>query len=267
MLVYNAAGPTSKELSDIRALMEAPMEKITIGSVTKRRNRPDSPGAYVTDKAGTTLNAIGLKNRGIRHYLETLPQTLAQTSKVIRVSIAGTTPDEYRDMAQKLIGIGITEIEINVSCPNVWRKGAQKRIPSYDPDALTRIIRSLDALRRTRTFDYKLSPVADPAQLESIAKILSHSRCIRGVVTTNTFPNAFADTIGLAGLGGSALRHIALGQVYQLRKLLPKRITLVGVGGISSKQHVEQFKAVGADEVQVGSHYFANGPNVFTKLQ
>jgi dihydroorotate dehydrogenase (fumarate) len=71
---------------------------------------------------------------------------------------------------------------------------------------------------------------------------------------------------GLAGVAGSALKPISLGQVQQFRTLLPESFDIIGVGGISTGRDVLDYLRAGADSVQVGTHYFQNGPRVFSEI-
>lgn len=263
MRVYNAAGPKSKSPADIKLLLASSIPKVTVGSITLLPSTGNTDATYWKDDSGTTLNRIGLKNKGVTYYEKILSEIIASTKKTIRVSIAGKTPAEYGELARRLMALGVREIEINASCPNVWSKGVQKTIPSYDRALLKAIIKSINAVSREKVFDYKLSPIANPIELAAIAKLFSSASHVRAIVACNTFPNAFASRIGLAGMGGTALHHIALGQVHQFRKLLPRSIAMVGVGGIKGKAEIQNFKRIGADEIQIGSHYFENGVQVF----
>lgn len=267
MVTYNAAGIRSKEIEDLEKLLDSKISVITIGSITLEPRSGNKVKTYwLEESSGDTLNSIGLENRGLEHYKNILPKFLAvaeSRGKKVRVSVAANSPGEYTTLVKGFLDIGIKEIEINGSCPNVWEEGKQKVIPTFNISLLKEIVEAVSSVSQEPIFDYKLSPISDPKLVQGIASLFSEVQHIRAVVTSNTFPNAYSDKTGLAGLGGSAMRHIALGQVNQFRKLLPARIKLVGVGGISNRRHVEEFSAAGAEETQVGSYYFQNGPKIF----
>src|SRR5260370_41073811 len=66
------------------------------------------------------LNAIGLDNDGIDHFIDHhLPYLRTLTTAVI-ANIAGKTEDEFVELAGQ-IGkeSGLTGLELNLSCPNV----------------------------------------------------------------------------------------------------------------------------------------------------
>ena len=119
----------------------------------------------------------------------------------------------------------------------------------------------------------KLSPYSDPVSLGAIAAIINRSQIVRAVTSANTFPNAFSFNVegeqaidpagGLAGMAGEALKPIGLGQVKQLRAVLPEAIAIIGVGGISEKQDVLDYLRAGADATQITTAYINFGPSVF----
>ena len=74
------------------------------------------------------------------------------------------------------------------------------------------------------------------------------------------------DGNGLAGLCGKFLKPIALGQVKQLRALLPDSIEVVGVGGVSEGRDAIDMLRAGASAVQVGSACYAHGAKVFQDI-
>ena len=88
-------------------------------TVTRQPRAGNAPPRTVETASGM-LNAIGLDNDGIDHfithhlpYLRTLPTTLIG-------NIAGKTEDEFVQMAEQ-IGreSGLAALELNLSCPNV----------------------------------------------------------------------------------------------------------------------------------------------------
>lgn len=268
--VYNAAGPRSKELADLRKLLATSVPVIQVGSVSVHASEGNTYKRYFEDATtGTTLNSFGLPNRGLAYYEKELPafiQKAHRLRKKVRVNIVGSRPKEYGVLARTFARIGVDEIEINAGCPNVWKGGKQKRIPAFDLQLLEAIVDEATAAGGKVRYDVKLSPYSDPELLRQVARLLGRKRRLTGVVLCNTFPNAYAAKAGLAGLGGGAFHHIVLGQVYQFRDLLPRRMKVVGLGGARNSETVRNFLKAGADEVQVGSYYHSRGPSVFRNL-
>ena len=68
-------------------------------------------------------------------------------------------------------------------------------------------------------------------------------------------------------MGGPALRPIALGQVRQLRRMLPGQMQIIGVGGISRGQHVLDYLRNGAVAVQIATSLLQRrGAEVFERI-
>src|SRR5688572_4362245 len=67
------------------------------------------------------LNAIGIQNKGVDHFIsEDLPWLVKKKATVF-ASIAGNTVDEFVRVADKLRtgARGIAAVELNISCPNL----------------------------------------------------------------------------------------------------------------------------------------------------
>src|SRR5688572_5247981 len=67
------------------------------------------------------LNAIGIQNKGVDHFLaEDLPWRVKKKATVF-ASIAGNTVEEFVRVADKLRtgGRGVAAVEVNISCPNL----------------------------------------------------------------------------------------------------------------------------------------------------
>ena len=66
---------------------------------------------------------------------------------------------------------------------------------------------------------------------------------------------------GLAGMGGPALKWLALGQATQWANLLRDGISIVGVGGVSNGNDVRDFLAIDkVGRVQVATAVWNGGP-------
>ena len=96
------------------------------------------------------------------------------------------------------------------------------------------------------------------------------------MTAVNTFPNAFSYNEkgesritpggGLAGFAGPAIKQIALGQVKQLRAILPENIDIIGVGGITTGKDILDYLRTGAKAVQIATILLEKGLNIFYTL-
>ena len=67
---------------------------------------------------GYYLNAIGLRNPGVRAVLDTHLSRWQGRGCPIGISICGQAPDEYTLLAQTAAAAGVDYIELNLSCVN-----------------------------------------------------------------------------------------------------------------------------------------------------
>jgi dihydroorotate dehydrogenase (fumarate) len=285
--LMNAAG-TCKTIEDVERFARSAVSAIVVGSVTCAP-RPGNPGTTFWAGPSYSLNSLGLPNQGIEYYQRHLPRMREisdEAGKPLVISLAGFTADEYAEMAGVVIDADL--IELNLACPNVWEGGQQKRLACFDLDQTERVCRAVDqAVRdagkhrgRRPRFGVKISPFSDPTGLAALAgrlkEIAAELDGLRFLVAVNTFPNGYALAgdgrhvidVGLAGVSGQALKPIGLGQVKQLREILPPSIDLIGVGGITQGRDVHDYLDVGASAVQAATAYW-NGnenPKVFSEI-
>lgn len=277
--IMNAAG-TCKRLEDVIELAKSPVAAIMVGSITKK-HREGNPGNVWEYCGGYSLNSLGLPNPGFDYYKRTIPEMkkiASDAGKLLFVSVAGFSPDEYAEGSLMAMEAGADFVEENLGCPNVWGDDGQKPIASFSRNLSHEIISKVGG--EIRPFGVKLSPYSNPLELADMAGMLNGwivSGYVGFVTTSNTFPNAYACREdgqqliavgkGLAGFAGPGMKPIALGQVIQFHGLLEGRVELVGAGGVASGQDVVDFTSHGAKLVQVGSEFArSHDPKVFGRI-
>src|SRR5215212_6699840 len=84
-----------------------------------RQPRAGNPPPRTVETPSGMLNAIGLDNDGIAHFIHHhLPYLRALPTAVVG-NIAGKTEQEFIEMAALLAGAeGLAALELNLSCPN-----------------------------------------------------------------------------------------------------------------------------------------------------
>jgi len=289
--VGNAAG-TVKTPEDVATVCAAAsITDLTIGSITVPA-RPGNIGTtYDYDPvAQASANALGLPNNGIEWYVKNLPamaKVARSAGKRVRASIAGFTPDEYADMAFALRYI-VDELELNLGCPNVWSAdGKQKKIPSYDPEALGAILMKVHASIGTSIpVAAKTSPIQDEL-IKPVARTIATFPMITQVVAVNTVPNtkllkadgspalnfkdASADESdpwlheggGAGSLASSHMRRVVAGMRYHL----PVNVGVIAAGGISSGQDVLDAMNAGAIGFQCATAWIEqSGPRGISQM-
>jgi dihydroorotate dehydrogenase (NAD+) catalytic subunit len=207
------------------------------------------------------LNAIGIQNKGVDHFLsEDLPWLVKKDATVI-ASIAGNTVDEFVRIADKLRtgAMGIAAVEINISCPNLEDKS---NMFAHSEQATSDVVKGVkDSLKRVPVFP-KLSPnvtsIVDiaAAAIEAGADGLSLVNTVFGMsIDVETRRPKLAGTIG--GLSGPAIRPVAVRAVHEVHRAFP-HVPIIGQGGITSAIDALEMMLAGASAVAVGTANFVN---------
>src|SRR5947199_5480559 len=91
-----------------------------IPKTVTRQPRAGNPPPRTVETPCGMLNAIGLDNDGIEHFIQHHLPYLRTLPTAIIANIAGKTEEEFIDMAALLAKEpGLAALELNLSCPNV----------------------------------------------------------------------------------------------------------------------------------------------------
>ncbi|MEO5377513.1 MAG: dihydroorotate dehydrogenase [Magnetococcus sp. DMHC-6] len=206
------------------------------------------------------LNAIGLQNPGAKRVVELyLPRLAALPTRFI-ANIAGSTIEEYGEVAKIFDQSPIDGMEINISCPNVKEGGAAF---GSDPSIAFQVVQAVRKATSKPIFT-KLSPnVTDirriaQAAIEAGSDGLSAINTLMGMaVDVQTRRPLLGNKTG--GLSGAAIKPVAVLKVWEVCQVAaPHGIPVVGQGGIRSAQDALEFFIVGASAVGVGTGLFGN---------
>src|SRR5207245_7321057 len=123
---------------DMTGLVDFPRLGWIIPKTVTRHPRAGNKPPRTVETASGMLNAIGLDNDGIEHFITHHLPYLRTLPTVIIANIAGKNEDEFVEMAER-IGRepGLAAVELNLSCPNV----AGGTDFAVDPVVTRRIVR------------------------------------------------------------------------------------------------------------------------------
>lgn len=217
-----------------------------------------NPMPRIVETSCGMLNAVGLENIGLAHFIrDKLPflQTLA--SPVI-VNIYGGCLDDYAELAARLDDIeAVSGIEINISCPNVSSGGLAFGV---EPASAFQVVNAVRK-RTSRPLMVKMTPNVTDITLiaksveDAGADAVSLINTITGMaIDVETRRPKLANITG--GLSGPAIKPIALRMVWQVVRAV--RIPVVGIGGIVNAGDALEFLIAGATAVQIGTANFLN---------
>ncbi len=226
--------------------------------------RLGNPPPRTLETPSGMLNAIGLDNDGIDHFLEHHLPYLRSLPTAIIANIAGKTVDEFIAMAEKVgraagppIAMGrLTGLELNLSCPNV--SGGVDF--ATDPEVTRRVVAGVRAVCPLPIIA-KLTP--NVTNIVPIAQAAAHAGA-DAVSLVNTFVGMAIDwrkrkpILGnvTGGLSGPAIKPLALRLVWQVARHV--QIPVIGIGGIATVDDVMEFLVAGASAVQIGTANFYN---------
>lgn len=218
--------------------------------------RLGNPTPRIAESRGVILNAVGLQNPGVKHFIEHDLAWLRGKTKVI-ANVAGATLSDYGEICARLDGL-VDLVELNISCPNVKCGGMAFGIRPQDVKEVTHV--SKTALKKTPLI-VKLSPNA-----ESIAENARAAEAggADGLSLINTLTGLAIDierrrpilANNTGGVSGAGVKPIAVRMVYEASHAV--KIPVIGMGGITCAEDAVEFLMAGAVAVQVGTQNFTD---------
>ncbi len=224
----------------------------------------------ILDSRAGMLNAIGLANVGLDHFMEHMAPRIASIPTTVIGSVAGFSVDDYVRVAAQMDEMeALAGVELNVSCPNV--RGATEF--GSDPGAIRELVSAVRAVVGRKPLFVKLSPIASghPTMVEVARAAINPGAGGRGadaLCVANTVPGMaidvhtrrprLANTTG--GLSGPAVHPIALKLVHDVYRGVARDegVPIVGIGGVMTWEDAAEFILAGASAVQMGTALFAD---------
>lgn len=240
--------------------IEAGMGAITTKSVSvdKRVGNPFPRLARYGDYG--YLNSVGLANPGIEAGSLEIAQLVRDSRTPIIASIVGFKMTDFDVLTARIVEANPAMIEVNLSCPNVEAEMGAK---PWATDAKM----SETAIRRVKKSSGKIPVVAklspNVSNIVDIAKAVVEAGA-DGICAINSLgPGLLIDIekkkaflgAGAGGMTGPAIFPIALRNVFDIHKNLPK-VPIIGMGGVSKWEDAVAMIEVGATAVGVGSSIY-----------
>ena len=233
------------------------------GIVTKAvsaESRAGAPEPRVAEFEGGMINAVGLANPGLAEVARTHVPWLASHHRHMRklYNVVGFSVEEFPAVVRGLEAAGATHpggvdgFELNVSCPNVKKGGAEF---GADPVALEAVVAGARAETRRPIF-VKLSPmlpnVADAARIAADAGA-------DGITVVNTVPGLVVDVerrrpalgFGSGGVSGAAILPVGVLAAWKVSRAVP--LPVIGLGGVARATDALQYIMAGASLVGIGT--------------
>lgn len=214
-------------------------------------------GQRAVETPAGMLNCIGLENPGSKEFLNKTLPILDKYDVPIIVNIAGSTVEEYGQLAKVLDVPGVAGLELNISCPNVKSGGiAFGTCPQSAVEVVKEVKKST-----SKPIITKLSPnVTDIVEMalaveEAGTDAISLINTLIGMkIDIHKQKPVLGNVMG--GLSGPAVRPVAVRMTYQVAQAV--KVPIIGMGGIMNAEDAIEFILAGADAVAVGTGTFVD---------
>jgi dihydroorotate dehydrogenase (NAD+) catalytic subunit len=241
---------------------------IMIKATTKEPRFGNSTPRVAETPSGM-LNAIGLQNPGLEKVMEEELPWLAQFDVPIIANIAGSTMEEYVEVAESISKApNVHALELNISCPNVKKGGiAFGTVPEIAAE-LTKRVKEVSKVPVYVKLTPNVTNIVEMAKAIEAAGAdgLTMINTLLGMrIDVKTAEPILANRTG--GLSGPAIKPIAIRMIYEVSQAVS--IPIIGMGGIQSAEDVIEFFYAGASAVAIGTANFIDPfvcPNIIAEL-
>lgn len=211
----------------------------------------------VAETYGGMLNAVGLQNPGVDHYIAYEIPFARQFNTKLIANVAGHSISEYCQVVERLSEADVDLLEVNISCPNVKEGGIGF---GTSPEMAAKVTREIKRVSR-KPIIMKLTPnvtditeIAKAVEAEGADAVSLINTLLGMKIDVHRQRSVLANKMG--GFSGPAIKPVAVRMVYQVRRAV--HIPIIGLGGIMTGEDVAEFIMAGADAVSVGTAVFAN---------
>jgi dihydroorotate dehydrogenase (NAD+) catalytic subunit len=227
--------------------------------------REGNPYPRMAETPSGMLNTVGLQNKGIDYFEESIYPRVQNYKTNVIVNINGSYIEDYIALAERINKLEkIPAIELNISCPNVKMGGMAFGTNLKSAREVTREVRSVYSKKLIVKLSPNVTSIVDFARAveEEGADSLSLINTLLGMsVDVETMKPSLSTITG--GLSGPAIKPVALRMVWQVANAV--KIPVIGMGGIMSVSDALEFILAGAGAIQVGTASFID-PQASVKI-
>lgn len=251
---------------------------LEVGAVTPRP-QPGNPRPRVfrLPEAQALINRLGFNSGGIDVLVENLRRSRYRGILGVNIGKNFDTPneraaDDYNACLRKVYALA-SFVTANVSSPNTEALRELQQADDLDV-LLASLTRERELLARQHgkrvPLAVKIAPDLEEAAIEALADRVA-ARGIDAVIATNTtVSRAGVEHLPASrepgGLSGAPLKARATAVIAKLRRVLPERIPIIGVGGIASAADAREKLDAGATLVQLYTALVYRGPAVVGEI-
>ena len=255
----------------IKALSQLGFGFIEIGAVTPKAQPGNTkPRAFRLKHEKAIVNHYGFNNVGMVKVNNRLQKFNKKSVVGLNIGANKNSLNMKDDFSKVLnyCGGNINFATINISSPNTkdlrgfHNKGQLKEL-------LSEIMATNNLLLAPIPIFIKISPDLDLTQLDDIVA-LTDQYGLAGIIATNTSTDyaLLKDPKGFSkgGISGEPLLHKSTKILAQLSVISEGKVTLIGVGGVSSGAEAFMKICAGASAIQLYSALAFIGPNLINSI-
>ena len=232
---------------------------------TTLNHREGNPYPRMAETPSGMLNAVGLQNKGVEYFVETIYPRIKDIDTNIIVNVSGSTIEDYCAVAERVNALeNIPAIELNVSCPNVKQGGMAFGVTTSGIEQVVSAVRKVYDKHLIVKLSPNVTSIADLALAAeaSGADSVSLINTLLGMAIDAEKRRPKLSTV-TGGLSGACVKPIALRMVWQVAKAV--KIPVIGLGGISSATDAVEFLLAGASAIEIGTANFID-PTITVKV-
>jgi len=251
---------------------------LEVGAVTPRPQPGNPrPRLFRLPEAEALINRLGFNSLGVDALVENIRSSSYRGVLGVNIGRNSDTPneraaDDYIGCLRKVYPHA-DFVTANISSPNTKKLRALQHADELDV-LLAGLAAERDRLAQQHgkrvPLAVKIAPDLDEAGVEAVADRVA-ARGIDAVIATNTtlsregvehLPGGREQ----GGLSGAPLKARATAVVAKLRRALPERVPIIGVGGIASAADAREKLDAGASLVQLYTALIYRGPGLVGEI-
>lgn len=238
---------------------------VKTGFLTGEENSLESS----SDPTGSWAVSFGMPSKAPKYWQDDVAQTRKNLApeKILSVSVVATVQpdwslddlaDDYAKCAKWALDNGADAVETNFSCPNVSTCDGQLYQNPQNAKIVCEKVRSMIG---DKPYSIKVGHVMNPEDIEILVDELGPY--VDAFVMTNSVPTTVHTSEGeqyfegnKRGICGEATLKASLLQTKLFREVLDQKqldCDVIGVGGISTAEHVKEYLDAGADSIQLAT--------------
>jgi dihydroorotate dehydrogenase len=231
------------------------------------------PRMFRLKEDAAVINRLGFNNGGLDEYVARLQKRDKEGILGANFGANKNVEDpaaDYETGLKALLGLA-DYFTVNISSPNTpGLRKLQGRDALDDLIGRLMVIRDAANLKNTPPILVKIAPDLEGTEKEDIAEIILKHK-VDGLIVSNTtiggrdmLKSKYSDEMG--GLSGVPLFKLSTEVLGDMYRLTSGKVTLIGVGGISTGLQAYQKIKAGASLVQLYSALVYHGPGLVRQI-